>query len=210
MLPLLHFQIKYSANLYPSWKCLIAWEARRHFSLQYIQKWALWWMCERLLLSVLGLLSPFQCKKNPLMHEAGLWMNPDYIRRQVRRLTKQSAKNIIMLSDTTELQPLILCHADAVWLSFPIKCRNLISLSHVLIYISILWLIHHHHHHHQNFFQVIYSCNNHSVGLGKRHCNLIRFGIKAWQAFTCSYFGMLLTSWNKTTCPGDTHMHASF
>lgn len=83
--------------------------------------------------------------KNPPMCEAGLWINPDYIRRQVKRLTKQSAKNIITLSDTTKLQPVILCHADAVCLSFPIKCRNLISLSCVLIYVSFLWLIHHHH-----------------------------------------------------------------
>lgn len=38
VLPRLHFQIKHSANLYSSWKCLIAWEARRHFSLRYVQK----------------------------------------------------------------------------------------------------------------------------------------------------------------------------
>lgn len=109
------------------------------------------------------------------MREAGLWINPDYIRRQVKRLTKQSAKNIITLSDTTKLQPLILCHADAVWLSFPIKCRNLISLSCVLIYVSFLWLIHHHH---IFLFHFIYSCNNHTIGLGELQCNLMRYGIK--------------------------------
>lgn len=52
--------------------------------------------------------------KNPLMREAGIWINPDYIRSQVKQLTKQTAKNIIIVSDTAKLQRLILCHADAI------------------------------------------------------------------------------------------------
>lgn len=46
---------------------------------------------------------------------------------------------------------------------------------------------------------MIYSSNNHSISLGKLYCNLMLNGIKAWQVFIWSYFGILLTNWNKTT-----------
>lgn len=62
------------------------------------------------------------------------------------------------------------------------------------------------------FFQVIYTRNNqpHSISLGKLSCNLMRYGIKAWQVFVCSYFrgycSQVEIKLLITTCPGDTQM----
>lgn len=48
------------------------------------------------------------------------------------------------------------------------------------------------------FLQVTPSSNNRSISLGKLGCNLMPRGIQAWRVFICSYFGILLTSWNRT------------
>lgn len=87
-------QIKRRANLYSSWKVLIAWEAKRHFcvfadgvrrngrvrGVRYLSQPS-------------SLYVFFTVKKSPsgFCTRQEFWINPDYIRRQVKQLTKHTS-----------------------------------------------------------------------------------------------------------------------